>query len=69
MKILGIGVDIINNKRIRQASNNRNFIKRIFGNNEIKLSKKKLTIVISLPKDLLLKKLLLNRLGSVLEIT
>ncbi len=42
MKILGIGVDIINNKRIRQASNNRNFIKRIFGNNEIKLSKKKI---------------------------
>ena len=42
MKILGIGVDIINNKRIRQAANNRNFVKRTFGNNEIKLSKKKI---------------------------
>ena len=38
MKILGIGVDIIENKRIKLLSNNRNFIKRIFSKNEIKKS-------------------------------
>ena len=31
MKILGIGVDIIQNKRIRILINNKTFIKRIFG--------------------------------------
>ena len=40
MKILGIGVDIISNKRIRSLINNKDFIKRTFGHNEIKLSKK-----------------------------
>ena len=38
MKILGIGVDIIENKRIKLLSNNRNFIKRTFSKNEIKIS-------------------------------
>ena len=28
MKILGIGVDIINNKRIKKSIKNKNFIKR-----------------------------------------
>ena len=40
MKILGIGVDIINNKRIRNLIGNKNFIQRTFGKNEIKLSKR-----------------------------
>ena len=40
MKILGIGVDIIQNKRINKLIKNDTFIKRLFGNNEIKLSKK-----------------------------
>ena len=40
MKILGIGIDIINNKRIRTLINNKSFIKRIFGKSEIRLSKK-----------------------------
>ena len=40
MKILGIGVDIIANKRIRQLINNKNFINRIFAKKEIDLSKK-----------------------------
>ncbi len=39
MKILGIGIDIIQNKRIKFLINNKNFIKRTFGKNEIKLSK------------------------------
>ena len=42
MKILGIGVDIVNNKRIGNLINNKAFIKRTFGKNEVLLSKKKL---------------------------
>ena len=40
MKILGIGVDIINNKRIKSSIRKKNFIKRIYSHNEIKFSKK-----------------------------
>ena len=39
MKILGIGVDIIQNKRIKKAIKNDLFIKRTFSKNEIKYSK------------------------------
>ena len=39
MKILGIGVDIIKNKRIKKAIKNDLFIKRTFSKNEIKYSK------------------------------
>ena len=38
MKILGIGVDVINNNRIRVLLNKKNFINRIFGKNELKIS-------------------------------
>ena len=41
MKILGIGVDIVNNKRIRSLISNKSFINKTFGKNEIKFSKKK----------------------------
>ena len=40
MKILGIGVDIIQNKRIQSLLKNKRFINRTFSKNEIKLSKK-----------------------------
>ncbi len=40
MKIVGIGVDIIDNKRIQLSIKNKNFINRIFGKNEILISKK-----------------------------
>ena len=40
MKILGIGVDIIANKRIRLLMNDKNFINRIFSKKEIMMSKK-----------------------------
>ncbi len=40
MKILGIGVDIVQNKRIGSLINNKSFILRTFGKNEIKFSKK-----------------------------
>ena len=38
MKILGIGVDIIENKRIKNSIKNDKFKKRIYSNNELKLS-------------------------------
>ena len=40
MKILGIGVDLIENKRFRGLIKNKKFIKRTFGMNEVKLAKK-----------------------------
>ena len=40
MKILGIGVDIVENKRIRSLINNKSFIKRTFGKKEVNFSKK-----------------------------
>tara|TARA_B100001057_G_scaffold434176_1_gene463607 strand:- start:7616 stop:8002 length:387 start_codon:yes stop_codon:yes gene_type:complete len=36
MKIFGIGVDIVENKRIKSLLKNKRFISRIFGKNEIK---------------------------------
>ena len=42
MKILGIGVDIVKNKRIHSLIKNRNFIKRTFGIKELKFSKEKI---------------------------
>jgi len=41
MKILGIGVDLVKNKRIGLLIKNHNFIKRTFSNKEILLSKNK----------------------------
>ena len=40
MRILGIGVDIIQNKRVRNLIKNKNFLKRNFGKNEFEFSKK-----------------------------
>ena len=40
MKTIGIGVDIVKNKRIRSSIKNKDFINRIFGKNEILTSKK-----------------------------
>jgi holo-[acyl-carrier protein] synthase len=40
MKILGIGVDVIQNKRIKGLVNKKNFLKRTFGKNELRISKK-----------------------------
>ena len=40
MKILGIGVDIIKNERIKSSIKNNNFIKRTFSSKEIAISKK-----------------------------
>ena len=40
MKILGIGVDIVENSRISKSFKNKNFIERIFSNKEILIAKK-----------------------------
>jgi holo-[acyl-carrier protein] synthase len=40
MKILGIGVDLIENKRIKSLTKNKNFIKRTFTKNEVEFAKK-----------------------------
>ena len=42
MKIIGIGVDIVKNKKINLSIKNKNFIKRTFGKDEILNSKKKI---------------------------
>ena len=42
MKVLGIGVDVIQNKRVKSLINNKRFISRTFSKNEIKFSKKNL---------------------------
>ena len=40
MKILGIGVDIIQNKRLKNLIFSKTFLSRTFSKNEIKMSKK-----------------------------
>jgi len=40
MKIIGIGVDIVENKRIKKSIRNKQFISRIFSKSEINQSKK-----------------------------
>ncbi len=40
MKILGIGVDIIDNKRIKKSIKNNKFKSRIYSSKELKLSEK-----------------------------
>ncbi len=40
MKVLGIGVDIIDNKRIKESIKNNKFKNRIYSSKELKLSEK-----------------------------
>tara|TARA_Y100000590_G_C15337212_1_gene870042 strand:- start:37 stop:420 length:384 start_codon:yes stop_codon:yes gene_type:complete len=40
MKIIGIGVDIVDNTRIKKSIKNKNFISRIFSKKEINQSRK-----------------------------
>ena len=64
MKILGIGVDIIKNKRIRILINNKTFIKRTFGKNELKFSKKTLNKTNYFAKRFAAKEALVKSLGT-----
>ena len=67
MKILGIGVDIIKNKRIRILINNKTFIKRTFGKNELKFSKKTLNKTNYFAKRFAAKESFAKSLELVLE--
>ena len=41
MKIIGIGIDLVENKRFKLLLNNKKFLERMFTKNEIMISKKK----------------------------
>ena len=60
MKILGIGVDLVETKRIARLINEKNFINRIFSKKEIFNSKKKVIKKNILLIDLRQKNLFLN---------
>ena len=64
MKTLGIGIDIINNRRIRSLINNKSFIDRTFGKSEIKLSKKTLNKTNYYAKRFAAKESLAKSLGT-----
>ena len=64
MKILGIGVDIIKNKRIRDLIKNKNFINRTFSLNEVKFSKKKLNKTNYFAKRFAAKEAFVKSLGT-----
>ena len=64
MKILGIGIDIIQNKRIKSLAKNKAFIGRTFGENEIKISKKILDKVNFFAKRFAAKEALAKSLGT-----
>ena len=61
MKTIGIGVDIVDNNRIKSLIKNKKFVNRIFSKKEITISKKYLNKTNFFLKDLLLKNLLQKR--------
>ena len=67
MKRLGIGVDIVQNKRIRILLRNKNFIKRTFGKNEIRISKKNVNKTNYFAKRFSAKEALAKALGTGLR--
>ena len=64
MKILGIGVDIILNKRINNLIKNKNFINRTFAINEILNSKKNSNKINYFAKRFAAKESLVKAIGS-----
>ena len=64
MKILGIGVDIIQNKRIKKAIKNNFFIKRTFSKKEISYSKNKLNKTNFFAKRFAAKEALAKAIGT-----
>ncbi len=62
--ILGIGVDIVQNKRIKSLIRNKNFITRTFGKNEIKFSKKTLKKTSYFAKRFAAKEALAKSIGT-----
>ena len=64
MKILGIGVDVIQNKRIRNLTSNKSFIKRTFGKKEIISLKKSLNKTNFIAKRFAAKEAFAKALGT-----
>ena len=64
MKILGIGVDIIKNNRLKILARKKNFILRTFTKNEINFSKKKNTKIHFFAKRFADKESLSKSLGT-----
>ena len=64
MKVLGIGVDVIQNKRVKSLINNRRFISRTFSKNEIKFSKKILKKINYFSKRFAAKEAFVKALGT-----
>ena len=64
MKIIGIGVDIIQNSRIKRLIIKKSFINRAFGKNEIKLSKKEKNKVNYFAKRFAAKESFVKSLGT-----
>ena len=64
MKTIGIGVDIINNKRIKNSIKNKNFLSRVFGSHELLKSKKILNKTNYFAKRFAAKESLSKALGT-----
>ena len=64
MKVLGNGVDIVSNSRIKKAITNYNFIKRIYSSSEIKGSKKILNKTNFFAKRFAAKEAFVKSLGT-----
>ena len=64
MKILGIGIDIIENKRIKSLIKNKVFLKRTFSKNEIEFSKKLINKTNFFAKRFAAKESLVKALGT-----
>lgn len=64
MKTIGIGVDIVINKRIKSSIKNKNFIIRIFSRNEILYSKKIINKTAYLSKRFAAKEALAKAIGT-----
>ena len=64
MKILGIGVDIVHNKRIAPLIKNKGFITRTFGTNEVKFSKNNLNKTNYFSKRFAAKEALAKSIGT-----
>ena len=64
MKILGIGVDLVENKRIKKLINNKSFLNRIYGKNEINFAKKKINKINFYAKRFAAKESFAKSLGT-----
>jgi holo-[acyl-carrier protein] synthase len=64
MKTIGIGVDLIANKRIKSSIKNKKFIARMFGKNEILNIKKTINKTSYLSKRFAAKEALAKALGT-----